>query len=207
MIIPIRHQPTKTVDLESASVIDDSLKKLDSSSYGNAIALALRWYAKAVAYEAPADQFIAYFIGVDAMTNGYFASLEAVPFRKEFNQLAKYFEKAQPPIDHRLRDITLERFKDFPLSVKFELYWEHHFNKETRLGSKFLHLNRLRGELLHGKARLVSQEQMSDVKRMLEMLLGRELELDTLMNQGHIRPKVLEAKLRYVVQQSVADAS
>jgi hypothetical protein len=198
--IPVKQLAPQAVSVETASVTDTSLTRLYASTISTAISLALRWYAKGLAYKSPVDQFIAYFIGLDALANGYFATLSPAPVNERYKQLQKYLAKAQPPIDHGLRDIVLARVADFPLPLKFDSYWESHFQKETRLGSKFPKLNRLRGELLHGKAKGVTPLEVNDAKTLLEKLLGRELGLDSLIDSRQAGPKIFESVLRYVVQ-------
>jgi len=198
--IPIKQLTAQTVSVETASVTEMSLAKLVESTISTAIGLALRWYAKGLAYKSPVDQFIAYFIGLDALTSGYFATLSPAPIRKEYQQLQKYLEKAQPPMDQGLRDIVLARVADFPLTLRFDSYWKSHFQNETQLGSKFFKLNRFRGELLHGKAKSVTPLEVNDTRTLLEKLLGRELGLDRLIDDRRAGPKIFESVLRYIVQ-------
>jgi hypothetical protein len=198
--IPVKQLKTQPITSVSASVADISAEKLRFSPLGTSMGLALRWYAKGLMYESPMDQFIAYFIGLDSLVSGYFANISPVPVRKEYKQLQEYFTKAQPKIDNGLKEVALARLTDFPLNNKFDYYWKHHFHEETKFGGKFPMLNRLRSELLHGKAQSISPDDVNIAKTILEKLLGRELSLDELIVARQEGPKLLEAMLTYRVQ-------
>ncbi len=198
--MPFKRLGSQTVSVETASATERSLVHLRESNINTAIGLALRWYAKGFAYKSPVDQFIAYFIGLDALISGYFAALSPAPENERHEQLQKYLAKAKPQIDNSLREIILARISDFPLTQKFDLYWESHFKKETSLGSKFTKLNRLRGEIVHGKAKDVKDAEVDDAKTILEKLLGRELGLDSMIDSRQASPKVFGAVLTYVIR-------
>lgn len=197
--IPVKQLPTQSVTLDSTTVADGALIKLRDSSINAAISLALRWYAKGSMYESPIDQFIAYFVGLDALTSGFFALIDPPSVREEYTKLQKYLEKAQPQMSHELKQVVLARLVDFSLTQKFERYWSRHFQKETLLGGKFSRLNRLRGEILHGKAQSLTPNDVDDAKTMLEKLLGQELGIENLIKARQGGPKLLEFSLRYVV--------
>jgi hypothetical protein len=198
--VPVKQLPIQSVNFDSAIVVDKSLLKLEDSSLSVAISLALRWYAKGLMYESPVDQFIAYFIGLDALASGYFSTANPRPVREECIKFQKYLEKAQPKMSKELESIILERLKDFPLTQKFSYYWSSHFNGETQLGGKFSKLNRHRGELLHGKAQSVTLDEINDAKTMLEKLLSRELGIENLLKSRQEGPKILGAKIGYLVK-------
>jgi hypothetical protein len=198
--IPVKQLTDQTISFKSATIADKSLIKLRDSPLYVSISLALRWYAKGSLYESPVDQFIAYFIGLDSLASGYFATIAPPPVRKEYAELQEYLNKAQPKLGQDLRDITLARLADFPLTVKFDSYWRSHFDKETMLGGKFSRLNRLRGELLHGKAQTVTPSDVGDTKAMLEKLIGRELGIEDLVNSRQDGPKLLDFALSYLVK-------
>jgi hypothetical protein len=198
--IPVKQLQDQSISFESAAVADKSLLKLRDSSLYISISLALRWYAKGAMYDSPVDQFIAYFIGLDALASGYFATIDPLPIRKEYTRLQEYLNKAQPKLGQDLRDIALARLADYPLTLKFDSYWRNHFNNETLLGGKFSKLNRLRGELLHGKAQTVTPTDVNDAKTMLEKLLGRELGIEDLINSRQGGPKLLDFALGYLVK-------
>ncbi|GAH82314.1 unnamed protein product, partial [marine sediment metagenome] len=165
---------------------------------GPSIGMALRWYAVGLNGDSPVDIYIAYFVGLEALASGYFASIDPKPVRKEYSQLEKYFAKTQPTINHRLRDIVLSHIADFPLSMKFEEYWKSRFGQETRESGEFSKLNRLRSELLHGSARSVTSQQLNSVKTLLEKSLAKEFGIDNIVTTRQSGPKLLEFVLSYV---------
>jgi hypothetical protein len=77
--------------------------------------MALRWYAAALNSNSPVDRYIAYFVGIEALASGYFASFDPKPVREDYAQLKEYFVEARPPINQRLRDVALSSIADFPL--------------------------------------------------------------------------------------------
>lgn len=200
--IPVKHLTRLTIDKNLAPFVDEALTGLSESPIGASIGMALRWYAAGLNSESPVDAFIAYFVGLEALSSGYFASIDPKPARKEHVQLQKYFEKAQPTIDSKLRDVVLRCLADFPLTVKFKEYCKSRFGHETRESSEFPKFNRLRSELLHGNARTVSLQQVNTVRTLLERLLARELGLEDLMNKRQAEPTLLELALTYVMMPS-----
>ena len=117
---------------------------------------------------------------------------------KEYTQLEKYLAEARPPINRRLKDAVLRRIADFPLSMKFEKYWKSRFSQETRESREFSKLYRLRNELLHGKARSVTSQQVDSVRTLLEKSLAKEFGLDNIVTTRQSGPKLLELVLSYV---------
>jgi len=174
------------------------LVNLQNSTIGPSIGVALRWYAAGLNSDSPVDAYISYFVGLEALASGHFASLHPKPVRGEYTELEKYFAEARPTINPRLRGIVLSRVADFPLSVKFEEYWKSRFGHETREGGEFSKLNRLRSELLHGRARSVTSRQVSTVKTLLEKSLAKEFGLDNIVSTRQSGPTLLEFVLSYV---------
>ena len=195
--IPVKHLVEVSIEKSMTSVADESLANLYRSTIGSSIGMPLRWYAVGLNSDSPVDTYIAYFVGLEALASGYFASVEPKPVRKEYSQLEKYFAKAQPTINHRLRDIVLSRIADFPLSMKFEEYWKSRFGQETRESGEFSKLNRLRSELLHGSARSVTSQQVNSVKTLLEKSLAKEFGIDNIVTTRQSGPKLLELILYY----------
>lgn len=200
--IPVRHLVELTIDRNLAPFVDEALVGLSQSPIGTSVGMALRWYAAGLNSESSVDAFIAYFVGLEALCSGYFASIDPKPVRREYFQLQEYFAKAQPAIDSRLRDIVLGRMADFPLTMKFKVYWKSLFRHETRESGEFPKFSRLRSELLHGSARTVSLQQVNTVRTLLEKLLAEELGLEDLMNRRQSRPTLLELALTYVMMPS-----
>jgi len=198
--VPIKHLQELSIDKNSASSVDKALAGLYESSIGSSINTALRWYVVGLNNESPVDAYIAYFVGLEALASGYFASLSPKPVREQYTQLKTYLEAAQPRINHKLREKVLDRIADFPLSTKFEKYWKSRFHRETKESGKFGHYNRIRGEILHGRNRVVTHDQLNSVKNLLEKLLAKELALDKILEERHKGPKVFEAKLKYIIQ-------
>lgn len=150
--VPVKHLLELTIDKNLAPFVDEALTGLRESPISRSISMALRWYAAGIGSESPVDAFIAYLVGLEALSSGYFASIAPKPVRKEYAQLQEYFTKAQPIIDSRLKDMVLGRIADFPLTMKFEAYWKSRFGHESRESSEFPKFYRLRSELLHGSA-------------------------------------------------------
>lgn len=200
--VPVKHLLELTVDKNLTPFVDKALAGLHKSPIAMSIGMALRWYAAGLSSESPVDAFTAYFVGLEALSSGYFASIAPRPVRKEYVQLQKYFEKAKPTIDSRLRDIVLGRIADFPLTTKFAVYWKSQFGHETHESSDFPKYNRLRSELLHGSVRTVTLQQVNAVRTLLEKLLAKEFTLEDLMNRRHSGPTLLEFALTYVTMPS-----
>lgn len=196
--IPVKHLVEVSIDKDSVSVADGPLTSLYESAIRASIGMALRWYAAGLNNDSPVDAYIAYFVGLEALASGYFASISPKPVRKEYTQLNKYFEEAQPTIDHRLRDITLSRMSDFPLSMKFGEYWRSRLGQETRESREFSGLNRLRNDLLHGSARSVTSHQVDLARSLLEKSLAREFGLDDIVTTRQSGPKLLSSILTYI---------
>ena len=198
--VPVKHLLELSIDKNSAPSVDEALAGLHESAIGASINMALRWYAVGLNSDSPVDAYIAYFVGLEALASGYFASLDPKPVRKEYAQLEKYFAKAQPRINHELRDIVLSRIADFPLSMKFAEYWKSRFHKETKESREFGRYNRIRSEILHGRVRVATRDNLGNVKKLLEKLLAKELALDKIIEERHKGPKVVEATLEYIMQ-------
>jgi len=196
--VPVKHLVKVSIEKDLASLIDEPLAKLYHSTIGPSIGMALRWYGAGLNSDSPVDTYIAYFVGLEALASGYFASTDPKPVREEYTQLEKYLAEAQPPINHRLRDVVLSRIADFPLSMKFEKYWKSRFGHETRESGEFPNLNRLRSELLHGRARSVTSQQVNSVKTLLEKSLAKEFGLDNVVTTRQSGPKLLDSILSYV---------
>ena len=203
--IPVKHLVEVSIEKNLTSIADGSLAKLYRSTIGTSIGMALRWYAVGLNSDSPVDTYIAYFVGLEALASGYFASIDPKPVREEYAQLEKYFAEAQPSIDHRLRDIVLSHIADFPLSMKFEEYWKSQFGQGTRESREFSKFNRLRSELLHGSARAVTSQQVNAVKTLLEKLLSKEFGLEDLVNSRQSGPTLLELVLTYATVPSKGD--
>lgn len=195
--VPVKHLVEVSIDRNLASVADEPLAKLYHSTIGPSIGMALRWYAGGLNSDSPVDMYIAYFIALEALASGYFASINPKPVRKEYTQLERYFAEPRPTINQRLRDIVLSFVADFPLSMKFEAYWENRFGHKTRESSGFSELNRLRNALLHGSIRSVSSQQLDAAKTLLEKSLAKEFGLENLMNSRQSAPALLEFILTY----------
>lgn len=200
--VPVKHLLELTINKNLAPFVDEALTGLRESPIGRSIGMALRWYAAGIGSESPVDAFISYFVGLEALSSGYFASIDPKPVRKEYTQLQKYFAKAQPTIDNRLRGIVLGPIADFPLTTKFEVYWKSRFGYKTRESSEFPKFNRLRSELLHGSVRTVTVQQVNAVRTLLEKSLAKEFGLEELMNRRQSGPTLLEFALTYVTMPS-----
>jgi len=196
--VPVKHLIEVSIDKNFISPVAEALVCLPNSPISASVGIALRWYVAGLSAESLVDRFIAFFIGLEALSSGYFATIEPKPVRKEYTQLERYFLRAQPAIDRRLRDILLSRIADFPLSMKFQAYWKSRFGSMTRESNKFSSLNRLRSELLHGSIRNVSPQQVDAVKTLLEKLLSKEFGLETLVDNRQTGPKLLEFVLSYI---------
>lgn len=83
--------------------------------------------------------------------------------------------------------------------MKFEKYWKSRFSQETRESREFSKLYRLRNELLHGKARSVTSQQVDSVRTLLEKSLAKEFGLDNIVTTRQSGPKLLELVLAYVI--------
>ena len=195
--IPIKHLVEVSVEKNQASIADEPLAKLYCSSIGHSIGMALRWYAVGLNSDSPVDTYIAYFVGLEALASGYFASIDPKPVRKEYAQLEEYLAEAHPTISHRLREVVLDRLADFPLAMKFEEYWKSQFGQPTRESGQFSRLNRLGSEVLHGSARSVTSHHVNSVRTLLEKLLAREFGLEGLVSSRQSGPKLLELVLTY----------
>jgi len=196
--IPIKHLVEVSLDRHLASTTDQSMAELFRSPIGPSIGVALRWYAMGLNGDSPVDAYIAYFVGLEALAGGYFASIDPKPVRKEYAQLEKYFAEAQPAISHRLWEIVLNRMVDFPLSMKFNRYWRDRFGYETRESRGFSKLNRLRSELLHGSTRSITVAQVDSVRTLLEKSLAREFGIDDIVTTRYSGPRLLESILTYL---------
>lgn len=197
--VPVKHLVELSIDKNLASLVDDALRGLHESQISASLGMALCWYAAGLDSESPADEFISYFVGLEALSSGYFASMKLKPVRTEYAELEKYFEEAQPVIDKGLKDIVLDRIADFPLTDKFNKYWQSRFSYTTRESGEFPHLNHLRSELLHGSVRTITSQQVNTVKTLLEKLLAKEFGLGDFMNSRQSGPTLLELVLTYAV--------
>lgn len=195
--IPVKPKALKSIDKDSASFVDDTLTELFLADINPSTSLALRWYAKGLLSTSTVDAFIAYFIGIEALATGYFANIIPAPIRDIHEQLERYLEKSQPPVNPKLKQTILERVEDFPLNYKFNSCWKACFQKTTNKIREFRKLKRIRDEILHGKAQVVTPDQTNSAKTLLENLLGYELKLSSLINERQAGPKVFELILRY----------
>lgn len=200
--IPFNGLLPLTVTQDGLDVTQSSLDAMRSSSIGGSIGLALRWYAKALNSNSPVDEFISYFIGIEALANGYFDSLEPSPIREQARELREYFDSASPQVKGPLRSFVLERLTDFPLSTKFDSYAESRFGADANRSKEFRRLNRIRGEILHGKLQDLTGNDLRQTQRLLENHLGAELHLESIVNGRHDAPTVLQATLRYALIQT-----
>ncbi len=196
--IPVKHLIELSIEQNLGSVIEEPLSTLYRSSMSPSIRIALRWYAAGLNSGSLIDAYISYFVSLEALATGYFAAITPKLVRKEYNQLKKYFSVARPSIDRRLKEITLGRIADFPLSSKFEEYWRSRFVHKTRESSEFPKLNRIRNDLLHGSARFVATNELSVVKGLVERLLAKELGLESIISNRQSGPKLLELVLTYL---------
>ncbi|MCH7800822.1 MAG: hypothetical protein IIC24_04665, partial [Chloroflexi bacterium] len=142
---------------------------------------------------------IAYFVGLESPASGHFPSLNPTPIRQEHKTLQEYFEAARPPLEENMRNLILERVADFPLATKFNIYWDSRFDEDREQIRAFRRLNRLRGELLHGKEQSVTPQAVSEARKLLEKLLATELGISGIVDQLQSGPKVLQATLRYAL--------
>lgn len=199
--VPITVKALKpfSFNLETLGVADVALERLRSSPIGGSVVLALRWFAKALTSDTPVDAFISHFVGVEALVDGYFDSLEPPPARAQAQELRNYLETCSPKIDDRLKQFVLERVADFPLTAKFDTYIQARFGKDKAKSQEFRPLNRLRSELLHGKLQSVSPHQVGEMRRLLEDCLAKELRLESAVEVRHKTPAVLQALLRYAL--------
>ncbi|MBF8294195.1 MAG: tRNA delta(2)-isopentenylpyrophosphate transferase [Bacteroidetes bacterium] len=177
--VPIKHLQELSITLPIASTADSSLASLASSNLIDAVSLALRWYSKGVDSTSPIDAFVSYFIGIESVVSGYFASLDPRPVRNEYDQLQKYFAGSNPPIGNKLRDISLDRLADFPLTVKFQTYWRARFGRETLQSGRFSDMSRIRNEIMHGRMQSIQRKLLSETKELLERFLARELGVES----------------------------
>jgi len=197
---PVKHLLKLSIDENSALPFDEALAGLYESPIVDSINMALRWYAVGLRNESPVDAYIAYFVGLEALASGYFASISPKPVREEYTQLKEYFVKAKPNISTELKSIALSSIAEFRLSMKFEKYWESRFNKETMESRKFAQYNNIRGDILHGRTRVVNRDQLSSVKKLLEKLLAKELALAQIIEKRHKAPKIVTSTLHYIAQ-------
>lgn len=197
---PVKHLLEVSIDKNSALSFDEALAKLYKSPIIDSINMALRWYVVGLNNESPVDAYIAYFIGLEALASGYFVSISPKPVRDEYTQLKEYFAKAQPKISSELKSVALSSIAVFWLTMKFEEYWKSRFNMETIESRKFAEYNDIRGNILHGRTRVVTQDQLSSVKKLLEKLLAKELALDQIIEKRHKAPKIITSTLKYITQ-------
>ena len=196
--VPVKHLLEVSIDRDVATLADEALAGLHDLAISAPIGMALRWYAAGLGSESPIDAFISYFVGLEALSSRYFASIDPKPVRKEHVQLKEYFENAQPPIDSRLKEIVLDRIADFPLTMKFDAYWKTRFGRATQESREFSKFNRLRSELLHGRVRRVTLQQVNTVRTLLEKSLAKEFGLEDLIDRRQSGPTLLEFALTYV---------
>lgn len=196
--IPVKHLIELSIERNLGPLADESLASLYRSPISPSIRIALRWYAAGLNSSSPIDAYISYFVSLEALASGYFAGITPKPVRKECIQLKKYFSEARPSIDHKLKEITLGRIADFPLSMKFEEYWRSRFVHKTCGSSEFPKLNRLRNDLLHGSAKFVTSNELSVVKTLVERLLAKELGLENIITNRQSGPKLFELVLTYL---------
>ena len=147
---------------------------------------------------APVDAFVSYFVGIETIVSGYFASLDPPPVRSEYNQLQKYFANSKPPIGANLRDIALARISDFPLTVRFQSYWKARFGKDTLQSRRFSEMSRLRNEIMHGRMQSIQLEMLSAARTLLERFLARELGVESAVRARQQEPEIFSSTLRYV---------
>lgn len=197
---PVKHLLEISIDKNSALSFDKALAGLYESPIVDSINMALRWYAVGLDNESPVDAYIAYFIGLEALASGYFDSTSPKPVRKEYVQLKEYLAKAQPKISSELKNIALSSISVFWLTMKFAKYWESRFNTETMESRKFAEYNNTRNDILHGRTRVVTQDQLSNVKKLLEKLLAKELILDQIIEKRHKVPQIVTSTLHYITQ-------
>lgn len=196
--VPVKHLLEVSINRNVAALADEALTGLHKPAIGASINMALRWYTAGLGSVSPVDAFISYFVGLEALSSGYSASMDPKPVRKEYTQLQKYFEKAQPTIDSRLKAMVLGPIANLPLTTKFDVYWKSRFGHETRESREFPRFNRLRSRLLHGSVRTVILQQVNAVRTLLEKSLAKEFGLEELLNRRHSGPTLLEFALTYI---------
>jgi hypothetical protein len=200
--VPVKHLLEVSVDRDVATLADEALAGLHNLTISAPIGMALRWYAAGLGSESPVDAFISFFVGLEALSSSYFASIDPKPVRKEYVQLKEYFVNTQPAINSKLKEIVLDRIADFPLTMKFDAYWKTRFGRVTQESRKFYNLNRLRSKLLHGGVRWVTLQQVNVGRTLLEKLLAKEFGLEDLMDRRQSGPTLLEFALTYVTMRS-----
>ena len=195
--VDVKHLVDISLGIDSAYLSEKPLSMLHSSLIRASVSMALRWYAAGLQNESLVDAYISYFVGLEALTSGYFASIDPKPVRKEYVQLTDYFTKAKPPIDSRLRGIVMDRISDFPLSIKFLEYWKSRFYHDTIESRQFSSLNRLRSRLIHGSLMSVTLRDVNKVRSLLEKSLARELTIDEIIAARQSGPKLFDFALCY----------
>ncbi len=194
---PLRQLVESHLDTQLAASPERGLTSLRLSPFNRALSLALRWYEKGASSESPLDSFVAFFIGLEALCSGFFASLESRPERREHSELREYFAVARPEIDANLRNLVLCRLADYPLAHKFQTYWDARFAGNAEDLSQLPALKRLRDNILHGEAPYVDPHQLNTVRRFLEKSLAKELGLDDVVADRQSRRELLAATLSY----------
>jgi hypothetical protein len=190
---------------DKLGVAETALEELRSSPISGSVKLALRWFGKALTTSSPVDAFISHFVGLEALVDGYFDSIDPSPVREQTKLLREYFEAASPKIDQSLKWFVIERVADFPLSAKFDTYLQARSGRNEAESREFRGLNRLRGEILHGKLQTISLQQVRQVRRLLEECLAKELHLEFYVETRHRSPTVLQALLRYALVSKAAE--
>ena len=82
--------------------------------------------------------------------------------------------------------------------MKFDAYWKTRFGRATQESREFSKFNRLRSELLHGRVRRVTLQQVNTVRTLLEKSLAKEFGLEDLIDRRQSGPTLLEFALTYV---------
>lgn len=201
LLFPPQSLEILSVNQDFASHVEYAMSEFYESPIRSAVGLALRWYAKGLESESSDDKFIAFFVGLETLASGFFATLDPKPIRKEYAQFQEYLSSSQSQMPSSLQDVILGRLADFPLNMKFQTYWKDRFHKKTRLSQEFTNLNRIRSEILHGSARIVNVEQVNSAKKLLEKGLARELGLEDMIDYRRKRPRILEAGFRFSLRQ------
>jgi len=83
VVVPVKHLLELSVDKNIISPIGGALEWLRNSPICASVSMSLRWYAAGLSTESLVDKFIAFFIGLEALSSGYFATMEPKPVRKE----------------------------------------------------------------------------------------------------------------------------
>jgi hypothetical protein len=150
----------------------------------NALTLALRWYEHGNRGETVLDEFLSYFVGIEAIVTAHATEHGPLP---EVEKRQAYYEGVEQDLARvvggdkgllkRLRDKLVEP----ALADRFSFYVGNR-GWETKLIDQFAALAAKRNRVFHGSSVIVDAEDARRAKRLLARLARRELDLPETMD-------------------------